>query len=130
MHFVDSNIVVYALVSREPEKIQLATECLNDATISIQVLSELTSAGLRKYGLRIEDIDPIISRLEILCRVVTLGVSTLSEARRLTARYKLAYYDAQIIAAALEAGCDTLYSEDGRHRQEIEGLRIVNPFAD
>ena len=39
------------------------------------------------------------------------------------------YWDSLIIAAALEAGCTTLYSEDLQHKQVIEGvLTILNPF--
>ena len=45
-------------------------------------------------------------------------------------RYNFAWYDSLIIATALEAGCETLYSEDMQHGQEIEGrLRIINPFV-
>ena len=43
-------------------------------------------------------------------------------------RHGLRIYDSLIIAAALEAGCDTLYSEDMQHGQVIEGIRIENPF--
>ena len=34
-----------------------------------------------------------------------------------------------IVAAALEAGCKRLLSEDLQHGQRIEGLRIENPFG-
>ena len=44
-------------------------------------------------------------------------------------RYTLSIYDAMIAASALDAGCDTLWSEDMQHGMELEeGLRIVNPF--
>ena len=41
----------------------------------------------------------------------------------------LAYHDALIVVAALDAGCTTLYSEDLQDRQRIEGLTVVNPFG-
>jgi predicted nucleic acid-binding protein len=44
-------------------------------------------------------------------------------------RYRYSFYDSLIIAAALEAGCTRLYSEDLQHGQRIERLTIVNPFA-
>jgi len=45
-------------------------------------------------------------------------------------RYSYSYYDSLIISAALEANCDTLYSEDMQNGQIIEKvLRIVNPFG-
>jgi predicted nucleic acid-binding protein len=34
-----------------------------------------------------------------------------------------------ILAAALEAGCDTLYTEDMQAGQNIGSLRILNPFV-
>jgi predicted nucleic acid-binding protein len=37
-------------------------------------------------------------------------------------------YDSLIVASALAAGCATLYTEDLQHDQQIEGLRIINPF--
>ena len=45
------------------------------------------------------------------------------------ARYGYGFYDSLIIAAALEAGCTRLYSEDMQHGQRIEGLTIENPFV-
>ncbi len=46
----------------------------------------------------------------------------------LQTRYRLDFYDSLIVAAALEASCKTLYSEDLQHGQQIEGLTITNPF--
>jgi len=42
--------------------------------------------------------------------------------------HAFAFYDALVVAAALEAGCDTLYSEDMQHGRGLAGLTIVNPF--
>jgi len=49
-------------------------------------------------------------------------------ARRLARDHGLAFYDALIVAAALEAGCGTLYSEDMQHGRAVGGLTIVDPF--
>jgi predicted nucleic acid-binding protein len=38
------------------------------------------------------------------------------------------FYDALIVSSAIEAGCDTLYSEDMQHGRSIGGLTIINPF--
>lgn len=45
-------------------------------------------------------------------------------------RYGFSFYDALIVAAALESGCTRLYTEDLQHGQEIDGLVIENPFID
>ena len=44
--------------------------------------------------------------------------------------FGFAFYDALIVAAALEAGCDTLYSEDMQHGRSVAGLKIIDPFRD
>jgi len=45
-------------------------------------------------------------------------------------RYHLSHWDALIIASAIHAGCDTVYSEDMQHGQVFDGrLTVVNPFA-
>ena len=46
----------------------------------------------------------------------------------LQTRYRLSFYDSLIVAAALDAGCKILYSEDLQHGQQIEGVTITNPF--
>ena len=51
-----------------------------------------------------------------------------TQALELKARWKFSFYDSLIVAAALEAGCKRLYSEDLQHGQRIQGLRIENPF--
>jgi predicted nucleic acid-binding protein len=45
-------------------------------------------------------------------------------------RYRFAWYDSLIIAAALAAGCYILYTEDMQHGQVINGkLTLLNPFV-
>jgi predicted nucleic acid-binding protein len=50
------------------------------------------------------------------------------EGLRLAGKYRFAWYDSLVIAAALEGKCATLYSEDFQHGRVIESLRIENPF--
>jgi predicted nucleic acid-binding protein len=56
-------------------------------------------------------------------------VALYNRAMSIRDRYQYAFYDGLIIAAALEAGCDQLLSEDLQAGQRIEGLTIVNPFV-
>lgn len=51
------------------------------------------------------------------------------EGLRITAKHRFSWYDSLIVAAALEAQCETLFSEDLQHGREIEGLKIHNPFV-
>jgi predicted nucleic acid-binding protein len=47
----------------------------------------------------------------------------------LAQRHQLSFYDVHVVAAALQAGVQTLFSEDMHHGLEIDSLRIVNPFV-
>jgi predicted nucleic acid-binding protein len=42
----------------------------------------------------------------------------------------IAFYDALIVASAIEAGCDTLYTEDMQHGRAVGGVTICNPFGE
>ena len=48
----------------------------------------------------------------------------------LAREHGLSFYDALIVAAAIEAGCDTLFTEDMQHGRKFAGLTIVNPFSE
>jgi len=76
--------------------------------------------------------DEVAEALERLLRFVTVepsDVATVRSAWKLHARYRFSYYDSLVIAAALSAGCTTLYSEDMQHGQVIDGrLTVINPF--
>jgi predicted nucleic acid-binding protein len=61
--------------------------------------------------------------------VIKLDIETFKTGLMISRRYGYQHYDSMIIAAALEAGCERLYSEDMQHRQIInKKLQIVNPF--
>jgi len=64
-----------------------------------------------------------------LCEVVSVDQETIREAVRLALRYQLSQWDALIGGAALQAGCDLLYSEDLQHEQVFDGrVMVKNPF--
>jgi predicted nucleic acid-binding protein len=61
--------------------------------------------------------------------VIKLDMETFKTGLMISRQYGYHHYDSMIIAAALEAGCERLYSEDMQHRQIInKKLQIVNPF--
>jgi len=51
------------------------------------------------------------------------------EALRISARFRLAWYDSLIVASAIEGQCDVLYSEDFQDGQQIGSVTISNPFV-
>lgn len=71
--------------------------------------------------------------LTTLCDLLTVHPVTIETDQTgvmLARRYSLSIYDAMIAAAAMHAGCNTLWSEDMQHGMTLDGrLRIINPFA-
>ena len=85
---------------------------------------------LKKYKhLTIEDTTKFIAYLQQNCKVEIITESTIASTLAIKTRYQLQWYDSLIIAAALQAGCTTLYSEDMQHGLVVEkSLTIINPF--
>jgi predicted nucleic acid-binding protein len=127
--FFDTNVLVY-IASGDPVKADRAeTAIAGGGAISVQVLNELTNVARRKMRMSWTDTRMFLSMLRNLLAVHPVTLKTHETGLALAERYGLATYDAMIAAAALHAGCDTLWSEDMRHGMEFdEGLRIVNPF--
>ena len=128
--FADTNVLLY-LTSKEIVKARVAERLLGEGlVISVQVMNEFANAGRRKIGLSWAEIHEMLDTISAISTVVPLTLATHRRGRAIAERYLLATYDAMIVAAALEAGCDTLFSEDMQHGQMIEGrLRIANPFV-
>jgi predicted nucleic acid-binding protein len=84
---------------------------------------------LRKLRLPWEEVEAVIAAVKSNASVVPLTVESHGLAMELAQRHQLSFYDAHVVASALQAGAQTLFSEDMHHGLEIEGLRIVNPFV-
>jgi len=72
-----------------------------------------------------ECLDPIRS----ICAVAPVTVETHTRGLDVAERFNLSIYDSMIVAAALLAGCDILYSEDLQDQQRIDDLLVRNPFT-
>lgn len=128
--FLDTNIIVYALAENDPRAERAGDLLAAGATISVQVLNEFISlARTPKFDMPWQDIREAEAIILSTCRVESLTIDTHSLALDIAERYKVHVYDALIIAAAINAGCDVLYSEDMQNGMAIEDrLTIVNPF--
>lgn len=136
--FIDSNLLVYLFDESAPDKSQRAAELIEaalrggSALISYQVVQESLAVITRKIPVP-ADLDQARRFLDLvlhpLCRVMP-SHALYRRALEIQARYGYGFYDSLIIAAALEAGCQRLLSEDMQHDQQIEQLRIVNPFLE
>ncbi len=126
--FLDTNVLLY-LVSGEAAKANRSDALVKaGAVISVQVLNEFTRAGLRKFAMSFAQVRDVLDAVRMTCQVVPLTVEVHDRAFRLAERYQLHIYDANVVAAALLAGCTTLYSEDMHDGLVIDKLTIRNPY--
>lgn len=127
--FLDTNILLY-LLSADPIKAGKAEDVVaNGGIISVQVLNEFASVASRKLQMPFEDIQEILAQIRTICTAEPITVDTHDRGMQLAMQYSLSIYDAMIVAAALLAGCTTLYSEDMHDGQVIDQqLTIKNPF--
>ena len=127
--FFDTNVLLY-LASGDPAKADRAEQIVgNGGTISVQVLNELANVARRKMRMSWADTHSFLSTLRGLLTVEPVTVAIHESGLALAERYNLSVYDAMIAASALQADCDTLWSEDMQHGMAVDKrLKIVNPF--
>ena len=132
--FLDTNVLAYDLEAGSPDKHARARAALarpdHDFVISTQVLLELYVVLTRK--LRPALPEPAAAEVVTsLCRLPVVGTDAelVQRAIALAARHQLSVWDALIVTAAREAGCEELWTEDLATGAELRGVRIVNPLA-
>ena len=127
--FADTNIAVYA-ESDDGEKSKRARTIIEAApVVSAQIINETVAVLIGKHRFSLADAYEVGAGLMDLCEIVPVSAETIREASRLAIRYQLSHWDALVVAAALMAGCETLYTEDLQHGQIFDGrLTVVNPF--
>ena len=128
--FFDTNVLLY-LLSADAVKAQRAEELVSGGgAISVQVLNEFASVASRKLRMTMPEIQECLDPVRQICSVEPVTLETHLQGLELSGRYGFSVYDSMIVASALLAGCDVLYSEDWQDGQRIEGMRIVNPFGE
>lgn len=127
--FLDSNVVLYSLAQDDAKQLKALELLTSGCVISTQVLSEVANVMRRKLAYDIDAIRTVLLRLIGTARLHPVASSTILLALDIAQRYGFSYYDSLIVAAAQEAGCARLFSEDLQHGQVLEsGLTITNPF--
>lgn len=128
--FLDTNVVIYSLSLDEQKQSKAIALLSRKPVVSVQVLSESANIMRRKMGFDSAAIRAVVNRISQTCgNVEPLTLETLNTGINIADRYGFSHYDSLIIASALHAGCDTLFSEDLQHGQTIDGrLVIINPF--
>ena len=132
--FIDTNVFIYLFDETSADKRRIAEQLIRQSLengsgcISYQVVQETINIVTRKLKASPEEARQLLDNiLEPLWRV-NPSRALFRRGLEIQARYKFGFYDSLIIAAALDAGCRTLYTEDLQHEQQIEDLTIVNPF--
>lgn len=124
----DTNVMIYAFTAG-PKQAAARSAMAEGGFISVQVLNEFVNVMRKKRGGTWQDIDDALQLiLAYFPDVVPITREIHRAAFELARDHSFAFYDALIVAAAVEMGCDTLYSEDMQHGRSIGGLVIVNPF--
>ena len=128
--FVDTNVLLY-LLSADADKAARAEALLaGRIVISVQVLNEFANVARRKFGLDWVETRQALVDIRRFSDVRDITLQTHERGLALAERYGLSLYDAMIAAAALEAGCTTLASEDMQNGQRLERrITIRNPFV-
>jgi predicted nucleic acid-binding protein len=129
--FFDTNVLVYVVGQQDERTAKAEALVAHGGIVSVQVLNELASVSRRKLGMSWDEIVDALAAIRDLCPSPTpLTLDTHDAGLRIAAKYGFHFYDALIAAAALEAECTTLYSEDFQDGQVIEGrLTVRNPFG-
>ena len=135
--FLDTNIFVYSFDETARAKKQRAQKIIKEGLktgnghISTQVIQEFFNVATRKFAVPM----PLLSSKEYLDKVfmqfevVYPDAEYIKNGLDIAATTGYSFYDSLIIAAALRAGCDILYTEDLQSGQKIQNLTIINPFS-
>ena len=128
--FLDTNVALYAFLEDDSRGQKAEALLVMGGLISVQVLNEFAAVARRKLNKSWGEVRRALGILRVFCpEPVPVTVKTHEAALQIAERYKYSIYDGLIIAAALETGCNIVYSEDLQDGQVIENsLTIRNPF--
>ena len=132
--FVDTNVLLYAASNavQDQAKRQVARELLMqpDIGFSAQVLQEFYAAAIAKKHLLMTH-DEAVAVLKSLAAFPVWPISRelVLDAIDARQRFGISYWDAAIVTAAKQMGCQKLYSEDLNAGQVYDGVTVVNPFT-
>jgi predicted nucleic acid-binding protein len=133
--FVDTNILVYTRDAADPKRQGRAREWMKllwkerRGRVSAQVLDELYVTVTRKLR---PGLDPETARVFVRTLFawdpIPIDSKLLDNAWTVEDRFSISFWDALVVSAAQLGGCATLLTEDLQDGQDLDGVRIVNPF--
>jgi predicted nucleic acid-binding protein len=134
--FIDSNVLIYANDKDEVERQRVAIKALDElwttdsGVLSVQVLQEFYSVVTRKLKPRVSRAlaQEVVQLYSQWCGETT--AREIQDAFRIESTAQISFWDALIVASALQSGANRILSDDLNHGQTIAGIAIVNPFRD
>ena len=129
--FFDTNVLIYAVAENDPRNTRAEELLAYGGMLSVQILSEFVAVARRKILMSWSDVREALDAFRVLCpSPLPLTIEMHEAALKIAERHGYNIYDALVVAAALQAGCTTLYSEDLQEGQIIDQkLTIRNPFV-
>jgi predicted nucleic acid-binding protein len=134
--FVDTNVFVYLFDAQDPTRQQRARDVVaalardKALVLSSQVLSELYVTVTRKLAEPLAPGQALRALADLaVFPVVAVDADLVQRAASRSTRESLSHWDALIVEAAIEAGADTVYSEDLLPGSGYRGVTVVDPFA-
>src|SRR5579883_2773785 len=120
--FLDSNILIYALVRDDSRTARAENLLTTGGIISVQVLNEFSAVARRKLKMSWGEVLEALNAIRVLCpSPVSITIATHELALRIAQRHGYGIYDALVAASAIESRCEVLYSEDMQDGQVIDG---------
>lgn len=132
--FFDTNILVYSVDERTPEKKVIASNLLNEASrskngiISTQSLQEFYNAAVKKLNLSKQAAKEYVEFFSKQFPVKEISIPLIIKAIDISIKNGLSFWDSLILSAANDTGCILVYSEDMNSGQIICGTKVLNPF--
>ena len=111
--FFDTNVFIYVLATNDPRSKRAEDLLAAGSILSVQILNEFVSIARRKLLMSWSEVAEALVAIRILCpSPLPLTVEAHEAALKIAERHGYGIYDALVVAAALDAGCETVYSED------------------
>lgn len=133
--FLDTNLLVYLYDENEIEKQKSVITFLKSlrkkqqAVLSVQTLGEFFNVTTKKLKISKEQSMFFCNEIRHMYPVYEISTENVFHAMQISKTTNFSYWDSLIIAMAIDTDCSVLYSEDLNPGQQVEGVRIINPFT-
>jgi predicted nucleic acid-binding protein len=132
---VDTNILVYAVADEGGPKRKVANDLLEwmssaNALIALQTLSEFYAVSTRKYNLAPSLARELVAAWQTLFPTIATSPSAVLAGIDASINHRLSFWDALLLVTLKATQVTVFFSEDLQHRQVIDGVKIINPFAE